>query len=279
MTADTFQEILDRFPEATGVTLTGGEPLLHPQLFELVRLAHARRMEVRVPTNGTLLAKSIDALLKAPIDRLNVSFYGADAQSFSVVTGADAGFFEEVTGAVAELASFRTKEGYPRVLQASYICTKETMYRAVDFVRLCEKLGVDRALLLNLLYFGIPDYSEAMCLHKDDPEVQRFVEHLDRQSFRIPVLLPKLYERQYIPATCTMPFGLLTIDGDGNIGPCCIRGPSGHWGNLFESPDVWNGPTMMKARRDLLDPAASLPVACLHCEEMIPERRCLGSRE
>lgn len=276
MTLDGLREILDRFPRAIGITFTGGEPLLHRQLFELVHLAHERRMEVRIPTNGTLLRHHIDAFLEAPVDLLNVSFYGTDAESFAEVTGAKKTRFDDVTGAIAELAGRRPAGGYPRILRASFVCTKQTMYRAIDLVRLCEKLGVDQVLLLNLLDYGIPGYEEEMCLYEDDPEVQSFLEHLGRQQFRIPVFLPKLYKREYTPPVCNAPFGMLTVDGNGFIGPCCIQGTGQQWDNLFETSEVWNGSTLLRARRDLLDPACPLPPICMHCEEMIPERGCIG---
>jgi MoaA/NifB/PqqE/SkfB family radical SAM enzyme len=276
MTLDTFREILQRFPRAMGIHFTGGEPLLNALLFAMVHLAHERRMEVRISTNGTLLSRNMDAILSAPIDLLNVSFYGTDAQSFAQVTGARPALFDEMVGAISELVGRRPAGGLPRILRTSFICTKENLHSALDFVRFSERLGVDQVILFNLFYSGIQGFDESLCLYEDDPQVQRFIEHLGQQDFRIPVFLPKLYKREYQSVVCNMPFGLLTIDGDGFIGPCCFHGTGEHWGNLFEKPEVWNGPAMTEARRAMLDPNRSLPVTCMHCEHMISERPCVG---
>jgi MoaA/NifB/PqqE/SkfB family radical SAM enzyme len=271
MTMDTFARILDRFPRTIVIGLGGGEPLLNSHVLEMIQLAHERRIKVRIPTNGTLLSGNIDAFLAAPLEFLSVSLYGTDAASFAQLTGAKGSLFDDIIGAVAELAHRRLPGGYPRILRTSFICTKQTMSRALDFIRLCEELGVDEVKLRNLYYFGIPGYGEPMCLHEDDPEVADFIENLRRQRFRIPVFLPRLYRSNYIPRQCITPFQQLNIGGDGSIGPCCVMGPDKRWGSFLD-PDVWNGPTMTQTRRNLRDVTYPLPPGCLHCERMIPEQ-------
>ena len=56
--------------------LVGGEPLLHPQLVELVELVRASRIAPRISitTNGLLLERTPDALWEA-IDGLTISLY------------------------------------------------------------------------------------------------------------------------------------------------------------------------------------------------------------
>jgi len=89
---------------------------------------------------------------------------------------------------------------------------------------MCEQIGVDQAKLKNLHSFGIPGYEESACLHEDDPEVQQLVERLRRARLRLPVFLPCLYRADYNPRRCSLPFRMLTVDGDGTIGPCCVKG-------------------------------------------------------
>jgi len=78
MEIGTFVRILDRFPSVMSIVLAGGEPLLHPALIEMIHAAHARRLKVHIPTNGTLLPRYVDSLLDAPVEMLNVSLYGTD---------------------------------------------------------------------------------------------------------------------------------------------------------------------------------------------------------
>jgi hypothetical protein len=173
--------------------------------------------------------------------------------------------------AVAEFAYRRLSGGYPRILRTSFICTKQTMSRALDSIRLSEDLGVDEVKLRNLYYLRLPGYNETMCLHENDPQVKDFIDNLRRQRFRVPVFLPRLYRSDYAPRGWIASFQQLNIGGNGSIGPCCIVGPDKRWGN-FLNADVWNCSTMSQVRRKLRDITSPLPRRCLHCELMIPEK-------
>jgi MoaA/NifB/PqqE/SkfB family radical SAM enzyme len=275
MPLDLFGQILDTYPRAIVVELSGGEPLAHPRIFEMIHLAHARRMKVHIPSNGTLLAGKMEALLQAPVEILNVSFYGTDAASFAQMTGADGALFDVVVQGVAELARRRRAGGYPRRLRTSFVCFKDNLHLVPDFIRLSEKMGVDDVKLRNLRFHDISGLPESKSLSADDPEVEEFLEDLRRQHFRIPVFLPRL-PRKDDQRKCDQPFRLVAIDGDGFIGPCCVKAAKRCWGNLLEQANLWNGPAMLQARRFQTAPNSPLPPICRYCEERIPERPRLG---
>jgi MoaA/NifB/PqqE/SkfB family radical SAM enzyme len=270
MDLETFRRILDRFPRSIAVDLTGGEPLNNPHLFGMARLAHQRRIKARLFTNATLLPDKLDALLKAPFEFVNISLYGPDAETFAKITGARGSLFDDTVKAVAELCRRRRPAGFPRTIQASFICSKDNWEVVPDFIRLCEELGVDQVKLKNLHTPDMPDL-DVLCLAEEDQDARDFVARLRRQRFRVPVFVPRLYRRNYNQRRCNMPFQMLTVDGGGSIGPCCVRGTAKRWGNALEEPDIWNGPTMVHVRRELLDPTCPLSDGCLHCEEMLPE--------
>lgn len=274
MTLELFGQILDTYLRAIVVVLSGGEPLAHPQIFEMIHLAHARRLKVQIATNGTLLPGKMEAMLKAPVEILNVSFYGTDAASFAQVTGADGALFDATVQGVAELAR-RRLGGYPRLLRTSFVCSKDNLHQVPDFIRLSEKMGVDEVKLRNLRFHDIPGIPESKSLRADDPEVQEFLEGLRRQRFRIPVFLPRL-PRQDDRRQCDHPFRLVAIDGDGFIGPCFVKSDQRCWGNLLQQPDLWNRPAMIQARLNQKDPAVPVSLLCRYCEERIPERPRLG---
>jgi len=277
MSMDLFLAILDRFPSALALTLAGGEPLLHPKLFEIVWAAHRRRLKVHIPTNGSLLQRNLDLLREAPVEFLNVSLYGVDGASFSAVTGNEPSVFARTVEALRKLTAGRKPGGYPKLIRTSYLCTKANLSRIADFIRLCEEIGVDQIKLKNFHYRGTPGLTGSLSLCGDDPAVQAFFEELGRQRFRVPVFLPRLW-RGDVPRACTLPFRMLTIDGGGAIGPCCTEGPAPRFGGCFAEPDVWNGATLTAARRVMLDPTAPLPQACRLCEEMIRSRPSIGGR-
>ena len=75
---------LSRFPHLESVMLGGfGEPAAHPDIIRMVSALKETGVRVEMVSNGTLLdAKMADGLLKAGLDRLWISFDGADEPTF-----------------------------------------------------------------------------------------------------------------------------------------------------------------------------------------------------
>jgi cyclic pyranopterin phosphate synthase len=73
------------------VRLTGGEPLVHPTLPDVItRLAALEpRPEISLTTNGVTLARSATALAAAGLDRINVSVDTLDSERFRALTRRD----------------------------------------------------------------------------------------------------------------------------------------------------------------------------------------------
>ncbi len=71
------------------VRLTGGEPLLRPNLHELIKeLSHLKDLEdLALTTNGSLLEKYAPALKEAGLKRLTVSLDSLDARTFKAMNG------------------------------------------------------------------------------------------------------------------------------------------------------------------------------------------------
>lgn len=55
-----------------------GEPLLHPHLDEILQICKAYNMQVNITTNGTLIRKNLDILIKHNIHQMNISMHSAD---------------------------------------------------------------------------------------------------------------------------------------------------------------------------------------------------------
>lgn len=90
LTTDEFVRVIG-IAVANGVSevrLTGGEPLLRPDVVEIVeRVASLPGApSVAITTNGIRLAKHIDALVAAGLQRINISLDTLDAQRFVQLT-------------------------------------------------------------------------------------------------------------------------------------------------------------------------------------------------
>jgi len=70
------------------VKFTGGEPMLHPDLLEIIRSVPAG-MESSITTNGTLLAALAADLKQAGLRRVNVSIDSLNHETYRKITGTD----------------------------------------------------------------------------------------------------------------------------------------------------------------------------------------------
>ncbi len=89
------------------VRLTGGEPLLRPDLESLVeRLAGIEALEdLAMTTNGYLLARHAAPLADAGLDRVTVSLDAVDEEAFHAMNGRDFGLPEALEGIDAARAA------------------------------------------------------------------------------------------------------------------------------------------------------------------------------
>ncbi len=88
----------------TGVKLTGGEPLLHPQIARLLEVIRREELDLVMETNGMLLTPALaDEISRARRPFISVSLDGADASAHEWVRGVP-GSFEAATRAVRLLA-------------------------------------------------------------------------------------------------------------------------------------------------------------------------------
>ncbi len=87
------------------LTLSGGEPLLHPEFAGIYADAHDRRFAIRLFSNGLLVGDAVLRLLEArkPL-AVEVSLYGPSAMVHDAITGIP-GSFERTTAAVRSLVS------------------------------------------------------------------------------------------------------------------------------------------------------------------------------
>jgi len=68
------------------VKYSGGEPLLHPDIKEIISHSNTLMDDVSLTTNGVLLGKKAEELKKAGLDRVNVSLDVEDQKCYKKIT-------------------------------------------------------------------------------------------------------------------------------------------------------------------------------------------------
>ena len=134
---DLFKSIIEQAKPLglTGVKLTGGEPLLHPEIKEILEYIRTQDLRLTVETNGVLCTPELAQKMAACKDPfVSVSLDGANASTHEWVRGV-AGCFAEAMGGIRNLveAGFR-----PQIIMSIMRHNKDQMGK---MVRLAEGLG------------------------------------------------------------------------------------------------------------------------------------------
>lgn len=144
--ADIVEKVVPRLADARvrRVTLTGGEPTLHPDFLEIVRVFHAAGMDVGVCTNATTLDETQISVLVELNAHCNVSLDGFAADSHGKFRGDRSSF--AVTVATVE------KLGAAGILQG-LLCTPNSLAQNEEYALLCAfaRANGARYVLLNPL--------------------------------------------------------------------------------------------------------------------------------
>jgi SynChlorMet cassette radical SAM/SPASM protein ScmF len=119
----------------TGVKLTGGEPLLHPEIGKILKYIKSQDLYLTLETNGVLCTPEIARRISAHQNHfVSVSLDGADAETHEWVRGVP-GCFEAALEGVHHLVQAGIR---PQMIMSIMRRNKDQMK---PFVRLAESLG------------------------------------------------------------------------------------------------------------------------------------------
>jgi radical SAM protein with 4Fe4S-binding SPASM domain len=112
------------------VTLTGGEPFIHPNIIEIVRLLRGASIGVSICTNGTCISQGqIEILAKIGNVHFNVSLDGFRAESHGKFRGDKASFVKTIE-TIVRLGQYQLLHGL--------LVTPNNLAEITEYAELCE---------------------------------------------------------------------------------------------------------------------------------------------
>lgn len=262
----TFTEItgiLDQLFEAgvLGVSISGGEPLCRPDLFDILEHANKIGLFFGVKTNGTLLTEAIGRTLKKlGVTVVPISLYGATPEVHEYVTGIP-GSFEKSIGAIEILKSNNIR------VKINTSIMKCNFHQNMEIKALADRLGVQH-------------HADPLILPKyDQPGSADELRINDEQLHRL------LVQRNWINLDVTIfgddPDGHILCGGGrvsvcispyGEVFPCPV------WhipvGNLRQQSfkDIWQGEAVNRLRAITINDFPD----CIKCRYIKYCTRCPG---
>jgi len=144
------------------VAITGGEPLLHPSLFELVEYLNAKNTvkEIRIATNGTLLTDRIARrLAKLHIKKIQISLDGIE-KTHDEIRGV--GSFKKATNGIKIACKYRLQT------LVQMVVNKRNIDEVDSVLEILKTLGVDEVRFSLFIPIGTGKSLKNLALSSND---------------------------------------------------------------------------------------------------------------
>ncbi|SDC91749.1 radical SAM protein [Williamwhitmania taraxaci] len=224
-----------------------GEPLLHPNLPEIVAHFSKRKIFTSISTNGLLLtAEMVDGLLEAKLKEIIFSIDGASEEEYLAYR--KGGSFSKVVGNIQMVAAKRKAMGllFPRIVFQSLI-TSANEGNLKNIRRFAKSVGADAVELKTLNLSHAADSNNLL------PSKSKFSRYsnLGKKQSRL---------------SCFRLWSNTVIAWDGRMALCCMdKEVDAICGEVFSYPiNSWNSVQLNGIRARLLT-GVDIPRICSRC--------------
>lgn len=211
MSLDVYTTVLGKLPKSVKqVNLFWmGEPLLHPKLGDMVRIAKKQGFRVRVATNSVFLKDKYEMLVDSGVDFLKISLDGFSDSSLHKYRKGMHYSIEDVKLGIQRVCSYRELVGSGMDIEVGVLMFQHVASEIPAIRRFCNSAGVDRVVLIK----PVTSWSGVSC---DIPVASGF-ERLDQNSWCLQGLLTVL------------------VVWTGDLGLCCYDVETSYsYGNLIQ---------------------------------------------
>lgn len=234
MAMDMYKKIINEIaPLKCSITLdVNGEPLLHPQIIEMVAYAKDKGLYTSLLTNATRLTESVSQhLIDRGLDRIVFSFDGARKDVYESIRIRSA--FEPALLHVLAFIKLNHERGHHTHVCMSIILQKRTQMHIDEYRRYFSRLPVDKIFVSNLLTLS---GGSGACDEIDMAQLQ------SGAAENWPV--------------CRVPWEDLSVNWDGEVSPCPLDYNLAYsLGNIKDSSlqEMWNNEQLKQFRRAHLE--------------------------
>jgi len=217
------------------IHLLGGEPLVRQDIWEIIREAGSRNIEITLNTNGTLLTpQNITRLLAARnLSQIVISLDAPTSAANDKLRGN--GVFNIVTANIRNLTAAIKKSRSKTITAISSVISEENAVELYKFGVLTESLGVNYLFLLGLYDCGNARSERLKSrnyFRKVVPHLVKAVKTFDNyQDLRIQLdakpklatYLNRVCGKKMVavePSVCLAGDNMLAMDPDGTLYPC-----------------------------------------------------------
>ncbi len=206
-----------------------GEPLLHPQLFYMVRHAKSLGLRTSLITNGFLIDRRMEDILSSGLDELAIGIYTLSGR-------------EKVIRNVELL--LRNRGGSAPSVVFDITILKENLEEIPKIVETAANLGVDAVVLHRLFYAHDPELTPP-----SRSEEEKLFSRLSKMADELGI---KIYLPQYKRVRpCIVTLECMFVTWDCRYSPCCFLAEMGHLLGDARKDDVFELHRKFLLRREV----------------------------
>lgn len=288
MSFEDFKQIYDQI-RPVNINLSGlGEPLLHPELFKIIRYCKQNGSVVNFPTNLSISdSRIIEELVRSGIDQIKVSIDAASEATYKAVRGQDK--FNTIIKNIRTIGRLKEKFGchHPEV-RFNFCLQRYNFEELPKLIALARELSITSIYVQDLNYFSVEDEKSRLCGFSQQ-QLSRIFDDAYQLSRKLNVAtnilnwkrnLKWLYNKtlpldhfQANAIRCSFPWISAFVDVDGGVKPCPVfvwDAQADNLGNCLDKPfiDIWHGMQYQNLRGDFRRNHRCLPI----CQRCVPPR-------
>ncbi len=255
---DLYKHILDELSPnlITLLLYFQGEPYIHPQFMEMVRLASAKKIYTMTSTNGHFLSEErARQTVTSGLDRLIISLDGLTQETYSAYRRE--GRLEEVLQGIRRLVKWKKKlQSRKPHLVLQFLVVRPNEHEIPEVKKLAKELGVDE---LQFKTAQIYEYEDG---HPLIPVNLRYARYKPLGNGRW-ALKKKIKNR------CLRLWQGAVITWDGRVLPCCFDKDARYeMGRIPHTAfrQIWKGEAYKAFRRQLVSNRKEIAI-CKNCTE------------
>ena len=242
------------------INVTGGEPLLRPDIFQILERIHKKGMSSHLCTNGTLLNKAtVEKLMHSSPTSISVSTDSHEAKIHNELRGKDC-FYDAVSGLKL------LKESIPKTkIGINHLICKKNFQDMSKMIPFAERLGADR-LNIELIHTNLQHKNKPLESFKgllfskgDMPqlrlEVTEFMRAISKTNLKTLSKtyvdgIPRVFNGNNSMLPCYAGYVSCAIDPFGRVSPCeDVNGTESVRDKPLE--DIWRVSSFQKLRKEV----------------------------
>lgn len=142
MSINNFKKILDKFEVVDELTLLGGEPLLNPNIVDIIEYCVKRRIKVNLITNGLLLNRELSEFLVKNLYSIRFSIDGHNKEVYETIR--KNANYKVLIDNINEFMNiyFKQNNGLLKKIGINYVYMKQNYRYMSEMIKLCKKLNI-----------------------------------------------------------------------------------------------------------------------------------------